>query len=588
MPLRRVPASHARIFGVNNALEERDPGLLPLPSLLALTNSLLDPLLGSNSPSPSPNAPALPTPSPTSLPGDGGSSPNGSNGGNPAGGGNNGGSPLAGGGTNNGGSPSTSGGGDNGGSPTTSGGGNNGGSPTTRGGGNNGDPSTIDGNPSSGSDESTGTTGGENGNIPTTPSQGNPAGETDPSQTGKAATSLGSMNRAASSNHIAATPISSTLLPAGTVISPYSGSVNSGGGESSLMSAGGGANTDGGRANSGALNQSHGLHGGAIAGIVIAIIVTAVVVILLVLRKRAVSRRAERMQWWFNREGNVGLYGDNNSPRSSTISRRADRQAGARSARSSFATTFDQSQSPQLDFDFSITLPPIPPMAEIRGDGPIIGIDSSYVTPAVKRNSVGTNHSVESDPNAQYLLLPPTAQGKGELGTPMSVRPFSPSESYSFPKPPKSDTNSGDWGSPFSHKSSNGQDNIRSLTATSPTLARQVENPFVDPAPAGSVTEPAFADVETIRRPFVPTLPDELPVTVGDRVMVLHAFDDGWALVEKVSPVDDKNGKTKAVNAFNQGLIPIDCLRDAKQDLPAFLAQKRVSSYGESGDVYTE
>ncbi|PFH45920.1 hypothetical protein AMATHDRAFT_157244 [Amanita thiersii Skay4041] len=175
----------------------------------------------------------------------------------------------------------------------------------------------------------------------------------------------------------------------------------------------------------------------------------------------------------------------------------------------------------------------------------------------------------------------------------MSVRPFSPSESFSFPRPPTSerntsDKNSGDWGSIFSGRQStvvsadNG--NGRSLTAIPPSPTTPLTpsaNPFSDPSTI-PFPAPAFEEVETVKRPFVPTLQDELVVFVGDRVKVVQTFDDGWALVLKLPPQQDRKGKAKAVGENEQGLIPIDCLRDAHQELPAFLAQKRVSSYVES------
>jgi len=74
----------------------------------------------------------------------------------------------------------------------------------------------------------------------------------------------------------------------------------------------------------------------------------------------------------------------------------------------------------------------------------------------------------------------------------------------------------------------------------------------------------------------VPTLPDELAVTIGDSVKVIKVFDDGWALVEKMPGAGEvavmSEGKAK------RGLIPIDCMRAIGQDLPAFLNEKRVSS----------
>jgi len=79
-----------------------------------------------------------------------------------------------------------------------------------------------------------------------------------------------------------------------------------------------------------------------------------------------------------------------------------------------------------------------------------------------------------------------------------------------------------------------------------------------------------FAVVETIRRPFVPTMDDEMTAAPGEQVRMLRRFDDGWAYAEKVP-------------TGRRGLIPIDCLRLPEEDLPAFLAAKRLSSYRGAG-----
>jgi hypothetical protein len=95
-------------------------------------------------------------------------------------------------------------------------------------------------------------------------------------------------------------------------------------------------------------------------------------------------------------------------------------------------------------------------------------------------------------------------------------------------------------------------------------------NPFADPT-----FEPKFAEIETVQRPFVPTLSDELPVVIGDRVKVIKVFDDGWAMVQKNV---EEAGSSPIRSKPQSGLIPIDCMRAVGQDLPAFLSEKRVSS----------
>ncbi|EIM80450.1 uncharacterized protein STEHIDRAFT_68168 [Stereum hirsutum FP-91666 SS1] len=132
----------------------------------------------------------------------------------------------------------------------------------------------------------------------------------------------------------------------------------------------------------------------------------------------------------------------------------------------------------------------------------------------------------------------------------MSVRPFSPTESFAFPKPPDSnDANSTESGlvgdkdedSPFSDEAASGESGYYSTRSIAP------------------------GEKMTIYRQFVPTLSDELAVEVGELVTVVQAYDDGWAKVRK-------DGQETV------GLIPLDCFRAKGEDVPAFLASKRISS----------
>jgi hypothetical protein len=52
-------------------------------------------------------------------------------------------------------------------------------------------------------------------------------------------------------------------------------------------------------------------------------------------------------------------------------------------------------------------------------------------------------------------------------------------------------------------------------------------------------------------RPFTSRLADEVTLAVGDQVKVHQIFDDGWALVDKM---------TEGA-AVQRGLVPIACLR---------------------------
>ncbi|EJC98085.1 uncharacterized protein FOMMEDRAFT_71096, partial [Fomitiporia mediterranea MF3/22] len=171
----------------------------------------------------------------------------------------------------------------------------------------------------------------------------------------------------------------------------------------------------------------------------------------------------------------------------------------------------------------------------------------------------------------------------------ISVRPWSPSERWAFPKPPPSTTPSTVYyrtPSPPTQSRQSDRGPVSPLPPLSAVTPHPENNPFADPD-ASATHEDAttvhtdntnategglIGSVEHIRRPFIPTLSDEVAVHRGDVVRVLQAFDDGWVQVEKISVAN-------AGTAGERGLIPIDCLREAGEALPSFLASKRVSSY---------
>lgn len=167
------------------------------------------------------------------------------------------------------------------------------------------------------------------------------------------------------------------------------------------------------------------------------------------------------------------------------------------------------------------------------------------------------------------------------LPSSMSVRPFSPTDLWHFPTPPADKR--------LSHVSPHEQpaaspDSQRDSSdyATAPEHLPGCDSddgaadPFRDHASTcedartsesvDAETASHFARVEVIRRPFVPALEDEMAVVPGERVRMLQRFPDGWARAENVA-------------TRRRGVIPIDCLRTPEQDLPAFLASKRLSSY---------
>ena len=386
---------------------------------------------------------------------------------------------------------------------------------------------------------------------------------------------------------------------------PPPGALASGISSSSQSSLGSGSNTVGTVVSSptittaAATSSGNQLSGGAIAGITIVCLFFLLALILLVVRCRSIVRRAElRRRWWFTRNasgGNFSLVDDPSSP----VGPNGELPASRLSARSSFATNFDQGLMFRVDSPprFSLTVfPDLPPLAEVRERNSVLISTGAAVA---RRESLNSMLSQGSDPDAQYLTYS-TGQNNLEPSTPMFVRPFSPSESFAFPKPPAPSSSTMDaFFISGTHGPTSSQSSASTLVqlSTPPrafmtdlppapnhppsfhpqTLTPSVPfSPFIaaaDPSvdPFSDPVKPEFADVEVIRRPFVPSLDDELAVHPGDGVRILQIFDDGWAFVDRLAGTEGER--------YERGLIPVDCLREAGQPLPTFLAQKRVVSY---------
>ncbi|KAI0917400.1 hypothetical protein AcW1_007403 [Taiwanofungus camphoratus] len=398
----------------------------------------------------------------------------------------------------------------------------------------------------------------------------------------------------------------------GTVTSP---SWNSGSSSrASRPDSTGGASTPG----STTTPTSHrGMPKGAIAAFITLGVILFLLFIFFLFRKRLISRRKnKRKKWLFG--GSRNMYGSTAISSSRYFAEHPD--SGTASVRSSFATTFDRGGLVSPISPQHVPLPPVisvslplsstgrqmeqvwpsnlsgsinaPPLASTVDTDPLPTIRSPD---RAHRLSSGSGHTISEEDSAsgssEWLIVPDSAainERSPTIPSPMSVRPFSPSEAWTFPKPPTDDPRRSRVSTlmvtPESKRTSS---NISSEYTTAP------ENPFSDFASvedghtvesilsADTETASHFARVETIRRPFIPTMDDEMATTPGERVRMLQRFDDGWAFAEKVS-------------TGQRGLIPIDCLRMAEQDLPAFLAAKRLSSYnmrplsrywGENGEI---
>ena len=219
---------------------------------------------------------------------------------------------------------------------------------------------------------------------------------------------------------------------------------------------------------------------------------------------------------------------------------------------------------------------------------------SSSVLPTLRspdRTSWGSAQTFHDDPPSDDGIAYPesAAMSTRSHGLPssMSVRPFSPTDLWKFPKPPADKRLSrvsthAQMASPDSQRDSSdyatAPEHLPGSASSSDDDDGAAADPFRDPARTSEDTEAQtsesvdaetashFARVEVIRRPFVPALEDEMAVAPGERVRMLQRFPDGWALAENVA-------------TRRRGVIPIDCLRTPEEDLPAFLASKRLSSY---------
>ena len=341
--------------------------------------------------------------------------------------------------------------------------------------------------------------------------------------------------------------------------------------------------------------NGHHLSTGALAGILVLCFLVFLGLFIFFIRKRSIIRRSEqRLAWWSRRTDNVATSPDEKS-RDVPIRARS-------SVRSSFATAVDYALSPQISNPGQFPLP-LPPVmgngAGTQGVSPtqeqqafLISLDNPIATPppAIAPRLSTQSVTGSADSHAQYLYVVSDlfADG-GETATPMSVRPFSPSESFSFPKPPQEQGSDRSSSRPVSHVPTvNSDRTVRQLVfPTTLAAAGAAVDPFGDPtvtyldAAATSPSPPPIVNqVEIVQRPFVPTRPDELSVWTADHVKVLRIFDDGWVMVEAMP---ESGRETPPV-----GLIPLDCFRPPGQDLPSFFSERRVSStsYSEGGEPH--
>ncbi|KAF7792588.1 hypothetical protein EIP86_003682 [Pleurotus ostreatoroseus] len=337
--------------------------------------------------------------------------------------------------------------------------------------------------------------------------------------------------------------------------------------------------------------EHHGVSTGVIAAIAVVASLLLLGLVVFTCRRCFISKRSARRGHWFRAHS---VYGGG-------ISSSGYFRQRAPSVRSSFGTSYENQPIPTspppipTPSDWS---PPSSPMAQTANRPVSYTVASKTASSSsatfhdasemesLNGNSRASIHSRSSETfsTPQILFVPARGvanEGDESIltapGTPISVRPFSPTERWSFPKPPSARLPDSAL---YPAHSPAASPTPGSMGTSDYVTAPDHGDPFADPDPDNSVdmhttesfntvdtTSVHFLPVETVFRPFVPTRDDELAVVSGDTVHVVKRYDDGWAYA-----VNRSTGQ--------RGLFPIDCLRMADQDLPAFLAAKRISSYG--------
>ena len=94
------------------------------------------------------------------------------------------------------------------------------------------------------------------------------------------------------------------------------------------------------------------------------------------------------------------------------------------------------------------------------------------------------------------------------------------------------------------------------------------------PIAATYSTSLASGQTASVKLTFVPSLPDELPITNGETLQIIQEFDDGWALCVKADG--------------SEGMVPMECLVIEGGLTPprAMYSARRVSSLSASGIRY--
>jgi len=279
----------------------------------------------------------------------------------------------------------------------------------------------------------------------------------------------------------------------------------------------------GGNGSNAATSGHRHLSAGAVVAIVVIFFSVFLFLLAFFLRRHSKARRDQQAHlWWFSKKRTSQTYGDGNSAEILA--------SGVRSARSSFATTFDHS----LFAGLTSKIPPIPPMAEVgRANATALPVllDPSHSNDKVPDNRFSLNSS--DSENSQYLFV--NIRNSLQNLIPKPGEAFSPSEIFAFPKPPspivkrasRHSTSTGTVAGTI--RTPNSDDSYfpalpnvflspaaETLTGADPFTA----NPFSDSNPfddhhtlaSQAITRTTFSEREVIRHPFQSNPQDEITV----------------------------------------------------------------------------
>ncbi|KAF9227707.1 hypothetical protein BS17DRAFT_399833 [Gyrodon lividus] len=176
---------------------------------------------------------------------------------------------------------------------------------------------------------------------------------------------------------------------------------------------------------------------------------------------------------------------------------------------------------------------------------------------------------VGSGPQRGPPVSPFEAHGQSMYTTPspLAMHPQNPYVSYAAPAPPQATYNN-----PVPIPSYSPQPAHSTLSSgnTAALAMARVATGMGSPSPMPPRGQQAPVEA-AVKCTFVPTLPDELSITTGERIRIVAKYDDGWALCA--------NGRGE------QGMVPRECLELAVADQPEtdWMNARRVSSVNPGG-----